>query len=118
MLRLLLDENFHHDILRGLRRQLPAADLLTVQDAGLRGMLDPELLAWAAEQQRILVTHDLKTIPKHAYERLTSGAYLAGVFALSDAVPIGEAIEQLALLITCSEANEWENKVTFVPLAD
>lgn len=38
MLRLLLDENFHHDILRGLRRQLPEADLLSVQEAGLRGL--------------------------------------------------------------------------------
>jgi hypothetical protein len=48
MLRLLLDENFHHDILRGLRRQLPEADLLTVQEAGLRGLSDPELLTWAS----------------------------------------------------------------------
>jgi hypothetical protein len=116
MLRLLLDENFHHDILRGLRRQLPEADLLTVQEAGLRGLSDPELLTWATTQQRILVTHDLKTIPRYAYERLAAGESLAGVFALADTVPIGEALEQLVLLLTCSEADEWANRVTYLPL--
>ncbi|MFN0086878.1 MAG: DUF5615 family PIN-like protein [Blastocatellia bacterium] len=117
MLRLLLDENFHHDILRGLRRQLPEADLLTVQEAGLQGASDPALLAWAAEKQRILVTHDIRTIPKHSFDRLAAGEYLAGVFALPDTVSIGEAIEHLVLLITCSEAAEWENHVTFIPLS-
>lgn len=114
MLRLLLDENFHHDILRGLRRQLPEADLLTVQEVGLRGLSDPELLAWATAQQRILVTHDLKTIPGYTYERLAAGESLAGVFALADTVR--EALEQLVLLLTCSEADEWANRVTYLPL--
>lgn len=117
MLRLFLDENFHHDILRGLRRQLPEADLLTVQEAGLQGTPDPALLAWAAEHQRILVTHDLRTIPKHAFDRLAAGEHLAGVFALPDSVPIGDAIEHLVFLITCSQAGEWENRVTFIPLS-
>lgn len=58
MLKLLFDENLHHDILRGLRRRLPKADLLTVQEAGLRGTSDRDLLVWAAAQQRILLSHD------------------------------------------------------------
>jgi hypothetical protein len=38
------------------------------------------------------------------------------VFALADTVPIGEALEQLVLLLTCSEADEWANRVTDLPL--
>lgn len=116
MLRLLFDENFHHDIVRGVRRRLPEADLLTVQDAGLRGMSDPDLLAWAAAEQRILVTHDLKTIPKYAYERLAAGETIAGVFALTTATQMSVAIEELTLLIACSDASEWENGVFHLPM--
>jgi hypothetical protein len=117
MLRLFFDENFHHDIVRGLRRQLPEADLLTVQEAGLRGTSDPELLAWAAERKRILVTHDLRTVPQHAFERLAAGQYLAGVFALSNLMPIGDAIEYLVFITACSDGIEWENRVTYLPLS-
>ena len=116
MLRLLFDENFHHDILRGVRRRLPEADLLTVQEAGLRGMSDPELLAWAAAEQRILVTHDLKTIPKYAYERLAASEYVAGVFALPTATSMSVAIEEIVLLISCSDARQWENGVFHLPM--
>ena len=67
MLRLLIDENFDHRILRGVKLRLPQLDYLAVQDTELKGIKDPPLLAWAAENNRVLVTHDLKTIPKFAY---------------------------------------------------
>lgn len=38
MLRLLTDENFNEDILRGLRRRLAQPDFLSVRDAGLSGL--------------------------------------------------------------------------------
>lgn len=116
MLRLLFDENFHYDIVRGVRRRLPEADLVRVQDEGLRGVSDPDLLAWAAAEQRILVTHDLKTMPKYTYERIAAGQYVAGVFALHTSIPISVAIEELTLLIACSDASEWENGVFHLPM--
>lgn len=48
MLRLLADENFNHDILRGLLRRLPKLDIVRVQDVRLRQMDDPAVLEWAA----------------------------------------------------------------------
>jgi hypothetical protein len=36
-MKLLVDENFHRAIVRGLLRQLPGLDLVRVQDVGLRG---------------------------------------------------------------------------------
>ena len=58
MLHLLIDENLDHRILRGLRLRLPYLDFVDVQDTDFRGLKDPPLLAWAAEHNRILVTHD------------------------------------------------------------
>ena len=66
MLALLIDENFNQRILRGLKRAIPHLDSVLAQSAGLQGVHDPPLLAWAAAQHRILVTHDVNTIPKHA----------------------------------------------------
>jgi predicted nuclease of predicted toxin-antitoxin system len=117
MLRLLFDENFNHDMVRGVRLRLPEADVLTVQEALLRGIDDPALLAWAVEEGRILVTHDFRTMIGFAYDRIAIGEPMAGVFAIADDAPVGEVIEHLVLLIACSEPEEWANLVTFVPLA-
>lgn len=116
MLPLLIDENLNHRILRGLKRTIPHLDYVVAQAAGLKGLKDPPLLAWAAERGRILVTHDLKTIPKHAYERARAGQSMPGVIAVPDSMPIGQAIEDLALLVECSPPAELENLVFYLPI--
>lgn len=63
MLRFLGDENLKGDIQRGLLRRQPELDLVRVQDVGLSGSDDPTVLAWAAEQGRIVLTHDRATCP-------------------------------------------------------
>ena len=67
------DENFDNDILRGLFRVLPNLDMVRVQDAGLSGIEDPEVLEWCARENRIFLTHDVRTITKFAYDRLEVG---------------------------------------------
>ncbi len=116
MLRLLIDENVNHRILRGLKLILPNIDYVIAQDVIPTGTEDPDLLSWAAEQNRILVTHDLKTIPQFAYNRVEVGEFMPGVIAFSKSLPIGQAIEELAAIIECSEQEEWENQVVHLPL--
>ena len=58
MLRLLIDQDLDHVILRGLLLRVPNLDVMTAHQAGLSNASDPEVLAWAAEQERILVTHN------------------------------------------------------------
>jgi len=106
MLRLLIDENSNHRILRGLIRAVPHLEQVMAQSAGLKGVEDTPLLAWAAEQKRVLVTHDLKTIPKHAYARVKTRQPMPGVIAVPDDLPIGQAIEELAVLVECCEPGE------------
>lgn len=70
MLRLVADENFNNDIVRGLLRRKPDLDIVRVQDADLSGADDPTLLEWAAQESRILLTHDVTTMTRYAYERV------------------------------------------------
>ena len=116
MLRLIFDENFDHRILRGLELQLLNLDFIVVQRSAFGGAKDPQLLAIAAEQNRILITHDLKTMPKFVYEREAAKLSTPGVIAVPDSLPIGQAIEELALLIVCSEPTEFVDLVRYLPL--
>lgn len=84
MLRLLADENFSSDILRGLFLQRPDLDVARVQDVGLRGAVDPDILAWAARQGRIILTHDRATMPAYALQRVADGVEMPGVFIVGD----------------------------------
>jgi predicted nuclease of predicted toxin-antitoxin system len=116
VLPLLLDENFNRRILRGLSRRIPDLDYLVVQSAGLGGESDRNILAWAAEHSRVLVTHDLKTIPLFAYTRIVASLPMSGVIAVNDELAIGQVIEELAIIVTCSETSDWENQVVYLPL--
>jgi Domain of unknown function (DUF5615) len=116
MLRLAADENFRFAIVRGLRRRNPSFDIVRVQDAGLMGADDSEVLAWAAQEGRVLVTHDIATISRPAYDRVLAGQAMPGVFKVSRSVPIAQVVEDLLLLMEASEEGEWEGKVLYLPL--
>ncbi len=62
MLPLAGDESRHGDIVRGLRRREPDIDLVLVEEAGLRGSVDPDVLGWAAAESRVLITQDENTM--------------------------------------------------------
>ncbi len=116
MLRLLADENFNNAIVRGVWRRNPAADVARVQDVGLAGVDDPTVLAWAAETGRVLLTNDVTTITKYAYERVAAGQPMPGVIEVSRTVPVGRAIDDLVVLIECSFEGEWEGQILYLPL--
>lgn len=116
MLRLAADENFNNDILRGLLRRLPELDVVRVQDIGYSGASDPAILEWAAEEGRILLTHDVNTITKYAYDRIAAGLYMPGVFEVQLEAPFGQIIDDLLLLIKASLEDEWCNRILYIPL--
>jgi len=115
-LRWLADENFNNDILRALFRRNPRIDIVRAQDAGLMGIDDEALLAWAAEQERVLLTHDVSTITAYAYRRVMKGESMPGVFELSRAVSMRAAVDDILLLTECSRPDEWEGQVRYLPL--
>ena len=116
MLRLLADENFNGDIVRALLLRQPGLDIVRVQDVGLAGLADPDILAWAAANERIILTHDRATLPDYACERVAVGEKMPGVFILNDRLPVGHATREILLVIACSEQPEWSDRVVRLPL--
>lgn len=116
MIALAVDENFNYRIVRGLIRRNRHLDITRVQDAGLSGAADPEVLAWAATQLRVLVTHDVATMISHLRRRVDAGLPSTGVIACSRQIPIAVAIDDLLLIAECSAEGEWDNWVLFLPL--
>ncbi len=116
MLRLLADENLNGDILRGLLLRKPDLDVVRVQDVGLAGTSDPDVLTWAAEEDRIILTHDRATMPDFAYERLATGDRMPGVCVLDIRFPAGRAIQEILLIVACTEQDEWLDRVIYLPL--
>jgi hypothetical protein len=98
MLRMGADENFDNDILRGMLRRAPDLDVRRVQDAGLTGADDPTVLAWAADEERILLTHDVTTLTHYAQLRIAAGQRVPGVFAVAQTALTGTVVEDLLLL--------------------
>lgn len=116
MIRFLLDENFNGKIARGLRARQQDTDMVRVQDTELYGEGDATVLAWAAQQGRILLTHDLDTMTKYASERIEQGLPMAGVILIRDTLPVAKVIEDLLVILKASEADEWENRIDFLTL--
>lgn len=116
MLRLLADEDFNNDILRGVRRRLPRLDMLRLQDTEGAGQNDEDVLEWAAQHERVVLSHDVNTLISEARKRLDRGEAMAGVIAVRQSLPIGAAIEDLLLIAECTEAIDWESQIRYLPL--
>jgi hypothetical protein len=114
--RFLADEDVRAGIIQGLRSREPAIDILDVKTAGLRGTKDTELLELAAQQGRIVISHDRETMIGYFRERLDSGKSTAGLFVVPQQPgAIREIIESLLLVWAASQAEEWRNQIAYLP---
>jgi hypothetical protein len=107
------DADFNQRIVAATVRREPAIDFRTADEAGLRGLLDPEILARAAAEGRVLVSHDRKTMPHHFGEFL-SRVSSPGVLIFPQYLPIGVVVEELVLIWTATEASEWTDRLLIV----
>ncbi len=115
MFSLLADENLDANIVRGVLRRFRDIDIVRVQDVGLSGSDDQTILAWAAEQGRVLITHDVETVTRYAFERVDAHLPMPGVIEIVALAPVGKAIEDLALTIECLGDGELDNQVLYLP---
>ena len=72
------------------------------------------MLEWAAREGRVLVTHDVNTMIRFAWERVGKGLAMPGVIVIPDSVPLGRAIDELEVLASVLEERELEGRVVFV----
>jgi hypothetical protein len=116
MVRFLADASLHHAIVTGCLRREPAIDFVSARTAKLEGMSDLDVLALAAAQHRILVTHDFRTMPRHFAEFLATGDVSPGVFLVNQQTPLASVIEDLVLIWTASTPEDWTNRIVAIPL--
>lgn len=116
MLRFVVDENFHNDILRGILREISDVDIVRAQDIQLARRDDPTLLEWAAHANRILLTHDIKTMPNFVRMRLEANQTMPGVIIVKRRATIGRAIQELVLVIELGTGEDFENRILYVPM--
>jgi hypothetical protein len=116
MIRFIADEDFNGRIVRGLLLRNTSLDIVRVLDVGLSGASDEKLLEWATDNNRIVLTHDNRTMPRHVADRLNGGLSVPGVLIVDDRAPIGLCIEELLIIDACSTADEWHNIVLYVPI--
>lgn len=109
------DADFNEEIVSGLLRLHPELDFRTAEEAGLRSLPDPDVLARAADDRRILVTHDRRTMPTH-FANFIQQKVSPGVIIISQRVSVRRAMGELALVWEASEADEWANLIVELPL--
>lgn len=114
-MKFLADENFDNTIIRGLERRQLDIEIVRVQDIGLSGKDDPTVLEWAAKEGRVLLTHDVATITRYAYDRIVAGQPMPGVIEVTSDASIGRVIEDILLIVNCSMEGELEGQIQYLP---
>jgi Domain of unknown function (DUF5615) len=115
---ILADANYNEHIIRGLRRRRPDLYITTAHFERIDHLPDPEVLAFAAERNLILLTHDVCTMPQHFaifLQELSEGRFSPGVWYTPQSLSVGAAI--LAILETwlCSDHDEFRNQELRLP---
>ena len=115
--RFLADHDLNEHIVTGVLRREPALVWVRARDVGMSERVDAEVLAYAADQGLLVVSHDINTMPDAAYARMRAGQKMSGLLMVQQSDPVGPVIASLVLIWSASEAEEWENCVCFLPLA-
>lgn len=115
-MKLLADENFNQHIVRAIRRLRPAIDLVSAQEVGLGKVSDPDILEWAANQHRVVLSHDVQTLIAFAFQRVEMGMPMPGVIIVRDAFNTRATVEDLLIIVECSFEGEMDGQVRYVPL--
>jgi hypothetical protein len=117
-IRFLLDENLPPKLKTAVFRLNPAIDILRVgdPDAPPLGTLDPDILSYLELSQRLLVTDKRKSIPGHLEEHWAADGHIWGLVWLRPSGTIASWAESLFLIWETTEAQEWLDKLDWIPL--
>ena len=106
-IRFYADEQVPRAVSEGLRQR--GIDVLTVQDAGMRGASDDEQLAFALAGRRVIITHDTDFLRLAAKARGHAGI----VYAHQER-PVGQIIRGLLLIFHTLSADDMAGAVEFL----
>ncbi|MDX2241122.1 MAG: DUF5615 family PIN-like protein [Leptolyngbyaceae cyanobacterium bins.302] len=109
------DADLNQAIITGVLRQEPTIDFQTANVSNLSGLSDLEVLTVAAEANRVLVSHDQRTMPRHFAEFVVTYTS-SGVIIVLQSLPVGEVIENLIKIWKTTDSEEWINRIAYLPL--
>lgn len=109
------DADLDEDIVRGVLRIVPEIDFQTATEANLEGVPDGKVLEIASNENRILVTHDRRTSPGHFADFIQKNE-CAGILIVSRRHAIRQIIEELILIWSASEPEEYINSIRQLPI--
>ena len=55
-------------------------------------------------------------MPQHLSDHLSAGHHIPGIFTINLEVPMGKIIEELLLIAGASDADEYIDQITYIPL--
>lgn len=113
MLPLLADEDLHGAIIDGLRLHFPEVDLDRAQDVGLMHTPDSRILEFASIHNRVVVSHDRKTMTVSAQERVDQGLHMAGLIIVKQRMRIGDAIRHVGTLAEAGDVGDLEGRIIY-----
>ena len=114
-LRFQADADLDRRIVAGLLRVEPSIDFEVGPHEKFEGVPDPDVLNYCVECERVLVTHDAKTMPIHFAEFVAEQSS-PGVILVPQSLSIRDSIDELYLIWSASEAEEWQNMIMRLPL--
>lgn len=114
--RFLADNDVKDAIVDGVLRREPAAEFRLARDEGVADKPDPEVLEFAATHGLIVVSHDESTMTDHAADRIRAGLPMPGLLVVPQSPPVRPVIDDLVMIWSASEAEEWVDRVEFLPL--
>jgi len=109
------DADLNEDIVTGVLRRVPQIDFQTATEAGLEGLKDENVLLIASAENRILVTHDRRTMPHHFADFMLHSE-CPGVIIVSKKMEISSIIDELILIWIATDANEYVNSIKYLPI--
>lgn len=114
-IRFQADADLNQIMVSAVLRRIPAVDFKTATAAGLAGLADQEVLARAGRDGRVLVTHDQTTMPRHFGEFVRTQRS-PGLLVVPQHLPLRQVVDDLILIWSATEAEEWINRMVFLPV--
>jgi len=114
--RFLADEDLRSAIRSAALRQEPRIEFPTAVGMGWGGRPDDEVLELAAAHGLIVVSHDMRTMPAIAQERIRRAAPMTGLCVAPQLYPVRPLVDELVLIWSASTAEEWVGRIEYLPL--
>ena len=86
--RFLADHDLNEHLITGLLRREPSIEFVRVRDVGLETRDDDVLLAYAANEGLLVVSHDVNTMTATAHQRTMAGRPMGGLLMVHQMDPI------------------------------